>query len=113
MHRIALAFLTSLLAVAGGAHAAGVDSLERVAQTLVSPPLLPSHTQKASASPKVVQVRLVNRGSRIGIGGQAIVSVLNGQGLRISSPRLGKIYTAFSATSKHFGCAVSGKRLSR
>ncbi len=58
MQRTVLALVTGLLAVAGSAHGAGVDSLERVTQTLVSPPLLPAHTQKASASPKVVQVRL-------------------------------------------------------
>ncbi len=37
----------------------GADELERVTQTLVAPPFLPTHEQTASGPPKVVQVRFV------------------------------------------------------
>jgi len=35
-----------------------IDSLERVTQELVAPPLLPEHTQIASSEPKIIQVRM-------------------------------------------------------
>lgn len=37
----------------------GPDDLERVTQTLVTPPFLPTHEQVADGDPKVVQVRMV------------------------------------------------------
>ncbi|NOQ13816.1 MAG: nitrite reductase, copper-containing [Methyloprofundus sp.] len=36
-----------------------IDTLERVTQELVAPPLLPEHTQRTDSVPKVIQVRMV------------------------------------------------------
>ncbi len=49
-------FLCGGLAIPAAAEA---EKLERVSQTLVAPPFLPSHDQTATGPPKVVQVRLV------------------------------------------------------
>ena len=43
----------------GVADVTSADGLERVTQTLVSPPFLPAHQQVATGGPRVVQVRLV------------------------------------------------------
>ncbi|NOR79835.1 MAG: nitrite reductase, copper-containing [Methyloprofundus sp.] len=36
-----------------------IDSLERVTQELVAPPLLPEHTQQTDSGPKIIQIRMV------------------------------------------------------
>jgi len=50
--------MASLL-VGGLAGLADADELERVTQTLVAPPFLPAHEQRATGPPKLIQVRLV------------------------------------------------------
>jgi nitrite reductase (NO-forming) len=45
--------------VGGLASLADADELERVTQTLVAPPFLPAHEQRATGPPKLIQVRLV------------------------------------------------------
>lgn len=47
------------VALIGQAHAAGVDNLPRVSQTLVAPPFVPAHEQVATTGPKIVEVRMV------------------------------------------------------
>ncbi|MCH7707187.1 MAG: nitrite reductase, copper-containing [Myxococcales bacterium] len=53
-----LSMMASLL-VGGLAGLADADELERVTQTLVAPPFLPAHEQRATGPPKLIQVRLV------------------------------------------------------
>lgn len=47
------------VALVGQAHAASVDKLPRVTQTLVAPPFVPAHEQVAKTGPKVIEVRMV------------------------------------------------------
>lgn len=56
------------------------EALERVTQTLVKPPLLPLHEQKASGQPKIVQVRLVAEEKEIQVAEDAFVQAMTFNG---------------------------------
>ncbi len=58
-HSLFVLIAVLLCSLAGPALAANADGLDRVTQTLVTPPFLPVHDQIASGPPRVVQVRLV------------------------------------------------------
>ena len=66
--------------LAGPAAGSSTDGLERVTQTLVAPPFLPTHKQTISGPPQVVQVRLVIEEKRIEVGPGASIWALTFNG---------------------------------
>jgi len=79
--RIMLALAISISAfAAGGAQADPADSLERVTQKLVAPPLVPEHEQKAPGSPRIVQVRMVIEEKKLEVGPGASIWALTFEG---------------------------------
>ncbi|MFQ5512868.1 MAG: copper-containing nitrite reductase [Myxococcota bacterium] len=62
MNRVVCGILTMAIGTTAASSRADVPSkaegLERVTQTLVKPPLVPEHSQKAEGRPKIVAVRL-------------------------------------------------------
>ena len=78
---VLVTFLT--LVITSGARAdlpSEAGSLERVVQTLVTPPGVPEHTQVAAGPPKVVQVRLTVIEKELEIGGGAYVQAMTFNG---------------------------------
>lgn len=74
-------FMLPVLAIFSQAFAADrADDLERIAQELVSPPLLPKHEQIAKGKPKIVQVRMVIEEKLIEIGGSATIHAMTFNG---------------------------------